>query len=226
MVRKRLLQLEGTNWGNEVCQIKNIMTLYTADVMDVAKKVTKGKKAAEEPKGGAIREPKVRTEKQIAAAAKAAETRKLKKEAAEAEAAEIAELRAKVAAKEEEIAVAVAAKKGKKKVAPVPVMTEDEVDEAVEEAVEEAPPKKKQRKQKKVEEAPQQSDVPPAWVEHLVKTVLDEKQKMSGEKKGQKKMREEAKQEAQEAWQDPNTRKQIVSARDQAFEKMYRQIFA
>tara|TARA_R110002126_G_scaffold78877_4_gene196189 strand:+ start:3028 stop:3669 length:642 start_codon:yes stop_codon:yes gene_type:complete len=212
------------------------MTLYSADIKALAERVPKKDAPPNSPEPAAVKEKKPKTEKQIAAAERAAEKRRLKKEQKaaddkivkdhEANVAKLSDLEEELRVLEERKAAKALKKTNKRKaVDEASVTTEDIVDEAIAEV--EAEPVVKKAKKPKVAKVikPADAEQPPAWVESIIRAVRGEQQKVSGEKKGQKKMRQEAKEEATEKWQDPQTRERISSVRDQAFEKIYKQIF-
>lgn len=220
------------------------MTLYSANVLDMAKPVTKGKKKAvapkaEEPVVAAVEDVKPKrqaSEAQIAALKKGQETRKRKRE--EAMAAKKAEEDAIVAKKAELDAVAkkLAEKKealrekrrAAKKTLPTPAASDassDAQQEAViEKAVEEVAVKEKKRRIVK----PKTSvpDVPPAWFAKYVEGVKQEEARVGGEKKSKKVVAQEAKVHAGEAWNDGLTRNRIQTEVDNHQDRMFSMIFA
>ena len=213
------------------------MTLYSADVLDLAKPVPKKGKGKKEPEPEpepkqieptpAVKEKKAPSEKQLAALAKAQESRKRKRE--EAEAAKVAaenEEKARIAA-EEEKKKAIEAKKEAarekrraKKQLPSPAESMDEeIDRAVEEI---APPKKKAKTVK----APVDESGPPAWFKQYVAGVKKEEAKISHEKKPKKQIQREAEDVAQKNWSDSFTRDRVRNEVDGHMSRMYQMMFA
>jgi hypothetical protein len=220
------------------------MTLYSADVFDLAKPVAKkgkGKKVAEpvavevpepgaapdvEPKVKPVKEKKPPTEKQLAALVKAQESRKRKRE--EAEQAKLTALevqKAALAAEEEKKRVAelkkLAAKEkrlAKKQQQQVPTPAEsldEEIDDAVKELVH-VP-----KKQKVTDE-----NEPPAWFKQYVAGVKKEEDKISTEKKPKKQIQKEAVEVAQKNWNDEFTRHRVRNEVDGHMSRMYQMMFA
>lgn len=208
------------------------MTLYSADVLDLAKPVPKkgkGKKVEEtietiEPEHvEPIKEKKVPSEKQLAALAKAQESRKRKRE--EAEAAKVAQAeaeKARVAAEEEKNNAAAAKKEAArekrhaKKQLPSPAESMDEeIDRAVAEVV--TPEPKKQKIDDKE---------PPAWFKQYVAGVKKEEAVISREKKPKKQIQREAEVHAQKNWSDSFTRDRVRNEVDGHMSRMYQMMFA
>jgi colicin import membrane protein len=227
------------------------MTLYSANVLSLAKPVTKGKKKVveavveEEPVGSdeAKAKPKrVMSEAQKAALAKGQETRKRKREEAEMAKrdadAEIEAKKKELEDKAKELAAKKEAVKEKRRLArqaktmqtPTPQSSEAEssvdaaVDTAVEQEVDLALGKKKTGKRagKKVVKS---DDEPPAWFHKYVQSVKQEEGKLSSEKKPVKVINEEAKVHAGAAWNDGLTRNRVQSEVDSHMNRMYSQIF-
>lgn len=215
------------------------MTLYSADVLDLAKPVPKkgkGKKESQpepesEPKQiepAPVKEKKTPSEKQLAALAKAQESRKRKREEAEAAkvAAENAE-KARIAAEEEKKKAleakkeAAREKRRAKKQLPSPAESMDEeIDRAVE-AI--APPKKKT---KTVPKATVDESGPPAWFKQYVAGVKKEEAKISHEKKPKKQIQQESEDIAQKNWSDSFTRDRVRNEVDGHMSRMYQMMFA
>jgi hypothetical protein len=199
-----------------------IMTLYSADVLDVAQPVS-----TSAPK----KEKKPATEKQLAALAKAQETRKRKREEKEQAEAETLRLALEEEKKKADLAEAAeekkrvakekrAAKRKEKQVAvqeKTPSHSEESVSEAVDEAVKhlETPPKP----------ATSTSNEPPAWFQQYVAGVKKEEAKISREKKPQKQIKKEAKQVAQTQWADGFTRDRVQNEVDLHMSRMYQMMF-
>lgn len=219
------------------------MTLYSADVFDLAKPVPKkgkGKKiepvpateltgsaTVPEPTAPALEKPvkekKPATEKQLAALAKAQESRKRKRE--EAEQAKLTALevqKAAATAEEEKKRLAelkkLAAKEKRlaKKQTPTPA---ESLDEEIDSAVKEIVPVPK--KQKVVDE-----NDPPAWFKQYVAGVKKEEDKISTAKKPKKQIQKEAVEVAQKNWNDEFTRHRVRNEVDGHMSRMYQMMFA
>lgn len=209
------------------------MTLYAANVLDVAKPIEKkGKKATKkveapppEPEPVAATPVKKElTEKQLAAI----ERRKLKRQ--EALAAKNAEQNAEeeaIRAKEEEIRA-----------------KEEEILRKKEEAKEKRRLARESRKALKQEESPPTSEAseetpvkvskkrkerdemePPAWFQKYVAGVKKEEAKQSVAKIPKKEVMQEAKQAAQQQWNDGLTRDRVQNEVDAHMSRMYGMIF-
>jgi len=198
------------------------MPLYSAEVMDVAKRV---------PKPGSIRMPKEkkpRTEKQIAAAAKAAETRKANKALKEAAAATPAPPPKKITKRKAE---EMEAQIDQALETVLDEEEEEEEEEVVEEEVVEEPvPQKKLKKTPVKKEIAKKSvkveDTPPPWVQGVIKEFRSLQQELAGEKKkSDRKLNQEAKTEAAERWADPKVRNGISRVGDEVIKKMVSKIF-
>lgn len=210
------------------------MTLYAADVMDLAKPVGKKGKKKEEPitpPTSETSEPvkekpkRIMSEAQKAALKAGQEKRKQKKleaqqaeeerrkQAEENEKAMIAKLEEKKAKRREAAAKRKAAKMETKEV------VADELDKAVEEVMEPKP--KKQRKKKE----PVNPDVPPAWFQKYIEGVKKEQAEVSETKKPKKEIQQEAQQMAQEKWQDGMVRDRLRNELDGHANRMYSMIF-
>lgn len=209
------------------------MTLYSADVLDLAKPISKkgkGKKIEEpEPEHfepAPVKEKKAPTEKQLAALAKAQETRKRKRE--EAEQAKVAAeeaVKAAAAAEEEKKKAAEAkkeaarekrrAKKEAKKQLPTPA---ESMDEEIDRAIEEIAPEPKKVKS--------DDNEPPSWFKQYVAGVKKEEAKISREKKPKKQIQQEAVEVAQKNWSDSFTRDRVRNEVDGHMSRMYQMMFA
>lgn len=208
------------------------MTLYAADVMDLAKPVGKKSKKKEELPTPPTSEPEVKekpkrvlTDAQKAALKAGQEKRKQKKleeqaalearqkQAEENEKAMIAKLEEKKAKRRE----AAAKRKAEKLKAASEVS--QELDKAVEEVMEPKP--KKQRKKKE----PADPNVPPAWFEKYIEGVKREQAEVSEVKKPKKEIQAEASQMAQEKWQDGMVRDRLRNELDGHANRMYSMIF-
>lgn len=208
------------------------MTLYAADVMDLAKPVetkrSKGKKKAELPTPPVsepeaveekVEKPKrVMSEKQKAALEKAKETRKRKREEAlaskAAEEEEIKKKQEEIAAKEAEIAAKKEAAKEKRRLAREQKKNQT-VDQQIDSEVE-----KVVKKQKK-----QDDHSPPAWFQKYVEGVKKEQARHEKEKKPAKQIQQEATQVAQSKWDDGLTRDRLRNEVDGHMNRMYSMIF-
>ena len=190
------------------------MPVYAANILDIARPVEE------------VKEKKVRSEKQIAAFAKAAETRRLKKEAASAEKeavekankeeAEMVEKKnqeeaqkeeLKRKAKEEKLELAREKRKAKKQKVET---TEDGLKEVTDSVTSE-----------KVED-----DKPPKWFEQYIQGVKKEENSIAKEKKPAKMVRIEAKETAQQHWNNGLTRDRVKNEVDGHMDRLYTQIFA
>ena len=202
------------------------MTLYEASVLDIAKAVASKQPAEKKP----------RTEKQIAAAAKAAETRRLRKEAelakaveAEAKKQEDAEIEAKKAEiniqkelllrKKEEQAKKRAAKAVAKAMADVAAQEASPAESessGVSEQVETVLKRKRVVKEKDPLE-------PPKWFNDYIKGVKEEQNQINPV--SQKKLRVETKEVAKEKWNDGMTRDRVQNEVDGHMGRMYQMMF-
>jgi len=205
------------------------MTLYSADVLDLAKPVSKkgkGKKVAEpEPElaePAPVKEKKAPSEKQLAALAKAQETRKRKREEAEQAKVDAEEaVKATAAAEEEKKKIAEAKKEAArekrraKKQLPTPA---ESMDEEIDRAVEEIVPEPKKQKTDDTE--------PPSWFKQYVAGVKKEEAKISREKKPKKQIQKEAVEVAQKNWSDSFTRDRVRNEVDGHMSRMYQMMFA
>jgi hypothetical protein len=227
------------------------MTLYSADVLDIAKPVAaaqkKGKKAkaadappapVEEPvvevKEEKIEKPKrVASEKQLAALAKAQETRKRKREEADSAKAEeerLEQVRLTMAREKEEAAAAKKeaaklkrkmARDSKKQIA-TPPATESSVG-SLEEEIEAGI---RGPVAKKTVASPVPSDGPPAWFKQYVEGVKKEEAKVSKDKKPQRQIRQEANDAAEHQWNDGFTRDRVRNEVDNHMSRMYQMMFS
>lgn len=226
------------------------MTLYSANVLEMAKPVDKkgkGKKAAaavEDPVVDApvAAEPKAKrqaSEAQIAALKKGQETRKRKREEAmaakkaeddaiEAKKGELADaekqLADKKAAMAEKRRLAREAKKNLGVQTPATSVA-GEIDEAVEALAVKEPKAKKVKGAKKVV-ASETKDEPPQWFQKYVEGVKSEEARVGGEKKPKKEMKEEAKLHAGAAWNDGLTRNRVQQEVNNHQDRMFSMIFA
>lgn len=213
------------------------MTLYSASVLDMAKKVTKekkGKKKVEEsvpepaPAAPEPKEKKPRTEKQIAALERAKQARAAKKEEmmkakAEEEKA-IAEKKTEIDAKTQEIAYKKiqllekrkAAREEKKKAASI----DQAVDEAVKDEIKE-PAKEPVKKKRKVNDP----NEPPSWFSKYVESIKKEEAKVAGQKVSAKQISEDAKEVAATHWNDGLTRDRVKNEVDNHMNRMYHMMF-
>jgi hypothetical protein len=224
------------------------MTLYSADVLDIAKPVAtkgKGKKAAasasepvkeevevkqEEPAGKMKKEP---TEKQLAALKRAQEARQRKKEEVAAAAAEKERLEQERLDQERQKEEAAAAKKeaaklkrklareSKKEVQQLTTPATTESIGSVEEEIEagiRAPVAKKARVEG--------TDGPPSWFTQYVAGVKKEEAKLSKEKKPQRQIKQEAMDAAEHQWNDGFTRDRVRNEVDNHMSRMYQMMFS
>jgi len=200
------------------------MTLYSADVLDVAKPVPKkgkGKKSVEiqepvpEPEVVEVKPPKKQpTEKQLAALAKAQESRKRKREETEKAKQEIVEVEKEKETKKEDLKQKRKAKKIEKLITP-PSSLDEEIDRAVEElSVKKSTPTKNDDSE------------PPSWFKQYVSGVKKEEAKISREKKPKKQIQQEAVEVAQKNWSDSFTRDRVRNEVDGHMSRMYQMMFA
>lgn len=205
------------------------MTLYSADVLDIAKPVPKkgkGKKNVEknevEPVATKVIEPEVietvppkkqPTEKQLAALAKAQETRKRKREEAEKAKQDLIDAEKEKEQKKAEQKEKRKAKKIQKLVTPPPSLDE-EIDRAVEELT--ANPSSSKRDENE----------PPSWFKQYVSGVKKEEAKIAREKKPKKQIQQEAVEVAQKNWSDSFTRDRVRNEVDGHMSRMYQMMFA
>lgn len=205
------------------------MTLYAADVMDLAKPVetkkSKGKKKevlptppVSEPEQEKQEKPKrVLSEKQLAALEKAKETRKRKREEAiAAKAAEedaIKKKQEEILAKEAELTAKKEAAKEKRRLKRESKEIDKQLDEAVESVV------KKPKMEKKVDETA------PVWFQKYVEGVKKEQARMEKEKKPAKQIQQEASEVAQNKWGDGLVRDRLRNEVDGHMNRMYSMIF-
>lgn len=196
------------------------MTLYTANVMDVATPVKKqikniNSKVNEESNN------KVLSHRQL----KARETREKKKQEAE-DARLLAEKEAnEMAQKEEETRKIIEQKKQVQKEKRLARKNEREnqkleveqsvssIDSQIDEAIKEELPKK-------IEDSE-----PPAWFKSIVHNFMREDSKISGDKKPKKQIKEEADEVANIQWNKPDTRKRIGDQLDNVHNKMFKMMF-
>lgn len=202
------------------------MTLYSADVLDIAKPVPKkgkGKKNVEktvEPVNEPVPEPEVvevaptkkqPTEKQLAALAKAQESRKRKREEAEKVKQELFDAEKQKEEKKQEVKEKRKAKKIQKLATPPPSLDE-EIDRAVEELT--------------VKPSSRDNGEPPLWFKQYVSGVKKEEAKISREKKPKKQIQQEAVEVAQKNWNDSFTRDRVRNEVDGHMSRMYQMMFA
>ena len=194
-------------------------TLYAAKVSDIPK------------------EKKPRTEKQVAAFAKAQETRKRKREEAERlkeeeikeKAEELAQASKQLEEAEEKKRIANEkrrlareAKKAEKPVEEVaPVVEVEPLPKRLRPGVSDppvlvAPPPVP---------APDQSDHPPNWFKKYVENVKQNENGVSGARKAQKVVKQEAREFADQKWSQPNVRAQVAKSVDTHLDRMYKEIF-
>lgn len=203
------------------------MTLYSADVLDIAKPVPKkgkGKKNIEktvEPVPEPVPEAEVievkppkkaPTEKQLAALAKAQESRKRKREETEKAKQALIDAEKQKEEKKAEIKEKRKTKKIQKVITPPPSLDE-EIDRAVEEFTEK-PVKKND------------DNEPPSWFKQYVSGVKREEAKISREKKPKKQIQQEAVEVAQKNWSDSFTRDRVRNEVDGHMSRMYQMMFA
>jgi hypothetical protein len=209
------------------------MTLYSANIMELAKPVEKKKKASETEKPV---KPDV-SEKRMAALAKAQETRKRKREEAEekkkqqemeveAEKKKADEVLEKATQLKQKRAEKRRLQRAVKKQEATPVSSdvassegsegssEAAVDEAVKKIVQEKKPVSVEDKGE-----------PPEWFKKYVEGVKNEEMKIKKEKKPKKVMRQESKEAAKDLWADGLTRNRVQQEVDSHMTKMYSQIF-
>lgn len=207
------------------------MTLYSANVMDVAKPIEKkkGKKVVKEvaPVEEEVPAPpptpvkKELSEKQLAAI----ERRKAKKQEAMAarlaEEEEIRQKEAEIQAKEEEIHRKKELQKEKRRLAREAKLKSQEASPPTSDvSVTSQEEVKQPRKRKEREEGE-----PPAWFQKYIAGVKSEEAKQSTGKIPKKEVLQEAKQAAQEQWNDGLTRDRVQNEVDAHMSRMYGMIF-
>jgi len=216
------------------------MTLYSADVFDLAKPVPKkgkGKAPVGEVKEPEIpvekekKEKKAPTEKQLAALAKAQETRKRKREEAESATVAAQKLEQERIDKETEVKQKKEQKKQEQKEKrrqkkiekgpatppPTEVSSSNGSEElSLEEAID--------HEVKKMKTSSSNSD-PPTWFKQYVAGVKKEEAKISREKKPKKQIQEEAREVAQTSWADGFTRDRVRNEVDGHMSRMYQMMF-
>lgn len=215
------------------------MTLYAADVMDLAKPVetkkSRGKKKAELPTPPVSEPEEVKTEtkqekpkrelteKQKAAFEKARETRKRKREEAlatkQAEEEEIKKKQDEIAAKEAEIAAKKEAAKEKRRLARE-AKKNATVDEQIDQEV------AKVTKKPRISKSTNTDHTPPAWFQKYVEGVKKEQARHEKEKKPVKQIQQEASQVAQTKWDDGFVRDRLRNEVDGHMNRMYSMIFS
>jgi len=206
------------------------MTLYSADVLDLAKPVTKEKQQSKnvdeklDQKVEKIKKPP--TEKQLAALAKAQETRKRKREAMieekeNIEKAEMERLKKEAEAEQRKLEKkelqkekrkAKKAEKEQKVPTPPPTVNSAEdlsLDESIDYEI---------KKLKKDQD-------PPVWFKQYVAGVKKEEAKISREKKPKKQIQKEAQEVAQTQWADGFTRDRVRNEVDGHMSRMYQMMF-
>lgn len=212
------------------------MTLYAANVMDVAKpieKKTKKSKKVEAPvkqEEPAVEEPprevlKELTPKQIAAAerrkrkreeleaAKQAEEEAIRAKEAEIEAKEAEIARKKEEAKERRRLAREAKKAAAQEATPATTESEGTTEEVLIEQT--VAPKKRKR----------DDGEPPAWFQKYVAGVKQEEAKQASTKVPKRQVDEQARTVAQEQWKDGLTRDRIQNEVDGHMSRMYGMIF-
>jgi hypothetical protein len=205
-------------------------SLYAVKVADIGKKPPAEKKP--------------RSEKQIAAFAKAQETRKRKREeqqqAAELEVEEkqkevdeaenlLAAAQAKKSAANEKRRLARAAKK----TVPTTPATEATDEEYVEEIIEEVlsplpppPPPPPSEEEVLIPKVDPESDEPPKWFCKYIENMKKDENKLGGAKKAHKVIKQEAKDIAEEKWAQPKVRQQVNKSIGSHMDRLYGQIFS
>lgn len=210
------------------------MTLYAANVMDIAKPIEKkakkasGKKAVEEspaPPETPVAVKKEPTEKQLAAAEKrkrkreeAMESKRMEEEAIRAKEEEIRAKEDELARKKEEAKEKRRLAREARKTAPTQEVSPP-TSTASDAASEEVPVKVKKAKKEKSETEP------PAWFQKYVAGVKAEEAKQSSARIPKKEVLEEARQTAQQQWNDGLTRDRIQNEVDSHMSRMYGMIF-
>lgn len=210
------------------------MTLYAANVMDVAKPIEKkqkrAKKAVEPVPAEPVVEEEVReplkelTPKQVAAAERRKRKRDELEAAKQAEEEAIRAKQAEIEAKEEELARKKEeakerrrlAREAKKAVAQEATPASTESEASSENLVEQkAAPKKRKR----------DDSEPPAWFQKYVAGVKQEEAKQAATKVPKRQVEEQARTVAQEQWKDGLTRDRVQNEVDGHMSRMYGMIF-
>lgn len=220
------------------------MTLYSADIMDLATPVEKKPRKTKKEKVLPTPEPsepevpsetkpepkpkKEMTEKQKAALAKAQESRKRKKEEALAlKQQQDAEAEATRKAEEEKAQAAAAKKeaaKEKRRLAKEKRKAEeppqDEVSKEIDQEVKKLVKIPKPKKARVV-----RGDNPPAWFQKYIEGVKREQAHTTSEKKPVKQIQQEAEQEAKSKWENGLVRDRLQNEVDGHMNRMYSMIF-
>jgi phage-related minor tail protein len=223
------------------------MTLYSADILDLAKPVVKGKKGkkvvvdepllvAEKVEEVVETAPPKRqpTEKQLAALARAQESRKRKREEAESLKLEAEKLEEQRVMEEQKNAETLYLKKeaqkekrrqsreAKKLATPPDTSADgtDSVEDIIASVLEEKPVSKK------VKTVVQDHSQPPAWFKQYVAGVKKEESKVSNDKKPQKQIQLEANVVAENQWKDGFTRDRVQNEVDNHMSRMYQMMFS
>ena len=214
------------------------MTLYSADVLDMAKPVSKKGKGKQKEIEAAplepieptkpVKEKRPATEKQLAALAKAQETRKRKREEAEAQKQAAAkeeqdkiekETLAKKALEEKKLAQKEKRKLKKlEKAGPITDAPTPPPTAASEQSMEEVIDREVKKFKKE--------DTPPAWFKQYVAGVKKEEAKISRDKKPNKQIRKEAQEVAHTQWADGFTRDRVQNEVDGHMSRMYQMMFS
>lgn len=222
------------------------MTLYSADIMDLAKPIEKKPRKTKKEKVLPTPEPsepdvaptevtekpkKEMTEKQKAALLKAQETRKRKKEEAllakQQEEMAVATKQKEQEEKqkqEEEKQQALLAKKEaakeKRRIAKEKRKAEQELSKEIDQEVSNLVKTPKPKKARVV-----RGDNPPAWFQKYIEGVKREQSHATSEKKPVKQIQQEAEQEAKSKWENGLVRDRLQNEVDGHMNRMYSMIF-
>lgn len=210
------------------------MTLYSADLLDLAKPVESKKKGG---KKGVIAPPPTPAV-EVPVLTKTQETKKRKKEEAELVKAELEKAVLLEKEKQEKLLAEQLLKKEAlkekrrlareaKKLSTPPDTSADgseSLEEIIDSVIEEEPPKKRQKIQRIDPET--MSHTPPAWFKQYVAGVKKEEAKVSKDKKPQRQIQQEANEVAEHQWQDGFTRDRVRNEVDNHMSRMYQMMFS
>lgn len=218
------------------------MTLYSADVFDLAKPVSKkgkGKETVPETQVPDIeqeekKQKRVPTEKQLAALAKAQETRKRKREEAEAVSLATKKQEQEKLEKEEQEKNKKEQKKQEQKekrrlkktekMPATPPPTESSLGSGEQLSLDDSIDHEVKKIKTSIKKN-SSSNEPPTWFKQYVSGVKKEEAKISREKKPNKQIQKEAREVAQSSWDDGFTRDRVRNEVDGHMSRMYQMMF-
>ena len=194
------------------------MALYSAAILDVAKPVKKGKKVEVVVPKVVPTEKKPRTEKQIAALAKAAATRKAKREAKVLSDAVDKAVEEEKVVVEEKVEPKVEPKAKVVRVVKPKVKKQEVTPEGTVDEEEEVMVVKKEKRKR--------SDKPPAWFRQYVDGVKNVESEMSTVKKPKRTLVRESREAAEASWGDGLTRNMVQNEVDGHLSRLHGMIFS